>query len=494
MKMPTLFALIALLVGVGSSHAECLRGNTRLELDLVAPTEVCATASELAVLEGPARHLRVFSPSGVTVAQVDVGEKPLGLVRLDDGTYLVGDRPGRRILRVDPMASSVTTFSSDFTGIGGLARDGNRILVLEPAPPRIIELDLAGNRTASTTLLTAAVALHGLAVDTAGQRWISLDPAGARGLAFEHDGSVSAEFGGFGVEDGKISRTGSVACDAEGRVYVTDRYQGTLTIFEPDAGLLCAVGAVEFAGSPLVLPTDLQVEGDGTVYVASSGSGGVHVLDLDLQGSATVNSRALPVSPAGDQVVSLHQPRLVATMEAPAIGSADLSIEFELVLDATDAVVASSPAIVVTSMVAAGSTVTGESSWTVPFDLQQETRYRWRVRLIRAEVAGTWSSWASFRADDVPDRLEVLGNRPNPFNPRTEIFFRLPSTEHVEIVIVDVRGRELRRMNLGVLEAGSHSALWNGDDGRGAAVSSGVYFYLVIAGSDSRTGKMVLVR
>ena len=94
----------------------------------------------------------------------------------------------------------------------------------------------------------------------------------------------------------------------------------------------------------------------------------------------------------------------------------------------------------------------------------------------------------------MPDRLEILGNRPNPFNPRTEIFFRLPATDRVEIVIVDVRGRELRRMDLGVLEAGSHSALWNGDDGRGSGVSSGVYFYLVIAGNESRTGKMVLVR
>ncbi len=180
MKMPIRFALIVLLVGVGSGHAECLRGNTRLELDLVAPTEICATASELAVLEGPANHLRVFSPSGVTVAQVDVGEKPLGLVRLDDGSYLVGDRPGRRILRVDPIAELVTTFSSGFRGIGGLARDGSRILVLEPSPPRVIELDLAGNRTSSTTLQSTAVALHGLAVDTAGQRWISLDPTGAQ--------------------------------------------------------------------------------------------------------------------------------------------------------------------------------------------------------------------------------------------------------------------------------------------------------------------------
>jgi streptogramin lyase len=494
MKMPTLITLIALLVGTGSSFAECLRGNTRLDLDLVAPTEVCATPSELAVLEGPAHHLRVFSPSGMIVAQVDVGEKPLGLVRLDDGTYLVGDRPGRRILRVDPVSESVTTFSSGFTGISGLVRDGNRILVLEPSPSRIIELDLAGNRTASTALQSPAVALHGLAVDTAGRRWISLDPTGARGLAFEYDGSVSAEFGGFGVEDGEISRTGSVACDAEGRVYVTDRYQGTLTVFEPNADLLCAVGALEFTGSPLVLPTDLQVENDGTVYVASSGSGSVHVLDLDLLGSSAVNSRAVPISPAADQVVSLHQPRLVATMEAPAIGSADFSMEFELVVDATDAVVATSPAIAVASMVAEGPTVRGESGWKVPIDLEAGTRYRWRVRLNRAELTGSWSGWASFRADDVPDRLEVLGNRPNPFNPRTEIFFRMPATDRVEIVIVDVRGRELRRMDLGVLEAGSHSALWNGDDSRGAEVSSGVYFYLVITGNESRTGKMVLVR
>jgi hypothetical protein len=493
MRITTLITLLALLILPGHLEAGCLLGNTRLDLDLVAPTDISATATELAVLEGPAHRLRVFSSGGVTVAQVDVGEKPLGLVRLDDGTYLVGDRPNGQVLHVDPVREEVVVFSGGFNGIAGLAREGNRVLVLEPSPARVIELDLSG-RNVRETLLQTSASLHGLAIDTAGQRWIALDPKAARGLAFTHDGVIATEFGGFGGGDGQLARTGSVECDAAGRVYVTDRFQGTLTVFEPDAGLLCAVAAVEFDGEPLVLPTDLQVEGDGTVYVASSGSGGVHILDLDLQAVAPASARAVPVSPTGDRIVDRSRPTLVAALEAPIEGPATMAMEFELVADGSGEVIASSPALDVTSTVVEGATVRGELSWTVPAELESGMRYRWRARVNRADVVGTWSGWAAFRVDDVPNRLEVIGNRPNPFNPRTEIFFRLPAPNRVEIVIADVRGRVVRRIDLGVLESGPQSALWNGEDDHGSPVSSGVYFYLVVTEKESSAGKMVLVR
>ena len=66
--------------------------------------------------------------------------------------------------------------------------------------------------------------------------------------------------------------------------------------------------------------------------------------------------------------------------------------------------------------------------------------------------------------------------------------------QDVKVVISDVRGRVVRRDDLGVLDAGQQSMVWNGEDDHGTVVSSGVYFYLVIAGGESRAGKMVLVR
>ena len=141
-----------------------------------------------------------------------------------------------------------------------------------------------------------------------------------------------------------------------------------------------------------------------------------------------------------------------------------------------------------------GAVVRAECSWTLSSVLEAGGRYRWRVRARQGSQVADWSGWAVFRVQTAPRVFELLGNRPNPFNPRTQIFFRVARSTRVEIVITDARGREVRRIDLGTLAAGLQSVLWNGDDARGDPASSGVYFYLVRAGSESLAGKMVLVR
>jgi flagellar hook assembly protein FlgD len=46
----------------------------------------------------------------------------------------------------------------------------------------------------------------------------------------------------------------------------------------------------------------------------------------------------------------------------------------------------------------------------------------------------------------------------------------------------------------GVKERGSHEATWDGRDGAGSSVSSGVYFYRLTAGKFSESRKMVLLK
>lgn len=90
--------------------------------------------------------------------------------------------------------------------------------------------------------------------------------------------------------------------------------------------------------------------------------------------------------------------------------------------------------------------------------------------------------------------VRLQQNRPNPFNPRTEIRFVLSAATDVWLVIVDVRGRRVRRLFTGPLDAGEHRLLWDGRDEGGRSVGGGVYFYELRTADSVQRRRMVLLR
>jgi hypothetical protein len=94
----------------------------------------------------------------------------------------------------------------------------------------------------------------------------------------------------------------------------------------------------------------------------------------------------------------------------------------------------------------------------------------------------------------VPSLFALRQNVPNPFNPSTTIRFDLPDRTKTTLRIYDIAGREICTLLDGTLNAGEHSATWNGRDGSGHEVGSGVYFYRLDAGKNTATRKMVMLR
>ena len=83
---------------------------------------------------------------------------------------------------------------------------------------------------------------------------------------------------------------------------------------------------------------------------------------------------------------------------------------------------------------------------------------------------------------------------PNPFNPRTTILFDLGRSGPVKLRILDVRGRHVRTLLDATRAAGRHAIIWNGLDGAGNPVPSGVYHSQLITGDITATRKMVVVK
>ena len=96
-----------------------------------------------------------------------------------------------------------------------------------------------------------------------------------------------------------------------------------------------------------------------------------------------------------------------------------------------------------------------------------------------------------------PKETALLPNYPNPFNPETWIPYQLAKPADVTVSIHTVDGKLVRTLVLGhqpvgIYQAKSRAAYWDGKNRHGEPVASGVYFYTLTAGEFTETRKMLI--
>ncbi len=99
--------------------------------------------------------------------------------------------------------------------------------------------------------------------------------------------------------------------------------------------------------------------------------------------------------------------------------------------------------------------------------------------------------------DDInglPRDFNLSQNYPNPFNPTTNIDFALPAPSHVSLNVYDSNGRLVSNLADHYFEAGYHSIVWKGESDSGRNVSTGVYFYHLVANNFESTKKMIFLK
>lgn len=85
-------------------------------------------------------------------------------------------------------------------------------------------------------------------------------------------------------------------------------------------------------------------------------------------------------------------------------------------------------------------------------------------------------------------------NYPNPFNPSTTITYYLPKKVHVQVTIYNILGEKVKLLVNEIQSAGNYLITWNGTDDRNHNLSTGVYFYELIAAQHREAKKMLLVK
>jgi len=89
----------------------------------------------------------------------------------------------------------------------------------------------------------------------------------------------------------------------------------------------------------------------------------------------------------------------------------------------------------------------------------------------------------------IPKKFALNYNYPNPFNPITTIQYDLPITQHVALILFDMRGREVRKLVDEVQKAGVYTIQLDA-----GTFPSGIYFYRLVTEKFTKVRKMMLLK
>ena len=114
---------------------------------------------------------------------------------------------------------------------------------------------------------------------------------------------------------------------------------------------------------------------------------------------------------------------------------------------------------------------------------------------VKTDQTGTLAVFYNATKVMIPTEFALKQNYPNPFNPTTTILFDLPERQHVNLIIYNVLGQQIKQLVNKVYEASfDHEVRWNGLNDKGQQMASGIYFYQLITPKKQISKKMVLVK
>ncbi len=126
------------------------------------------------------------------------------------------------------------------------------------------------------------------------------------------------------------------------------------------------------------------------------------------------------------------------------------------------------------------------------------------VRAVRLETtaSGTYLNLSPGQIDSIEVSADVTLksqaaahlSAPNPFLAGSKIMLTLARPGRTVLKVYDATGRLVRTLDAGQLASGSHRLEWDGKDQRGLNVQAGVYFCRMLAGGETLSRKLVLVR
>ncbi len=97
-------------------------------------------------------------------------------------------------------------------------------------------------------------------------------------------------------------------------------------------------------------------------------------------------------------------------------------------------------------------------------------------------------------SNHIINAFDLYQNFPNPFNPKTNISFKINKDGFVNLTIYDILGNKVEELINDYLSVGTYNIYWFAEDNRKSVVSSGIYFANLNYNYSHQTIKMILAK
>jgi hypothetical protein len=468
-----------------------------------APTSIVASEDAVAVLDPYAETISIFLPDGLITRRIHLNGDAHSLTRIDEQTYAYCDRSRKTVVAYDIAADRQYDYVEEQSSLNDpvdLIYDGLYLHVLDAGNSAIYIYDGTRSLRSVITLTddsgTALRFASSFVYDKQGKLYFVMDQTKSRICRFADDGQYRGSLADFGSGDGQITRGGEIELTGSGLILVTDRYQGRVGIFDHEGTYFGHFGVGQEGEPHLSIPTGINVDENGLIYVVSTMGAYITVYHLPPVIDETALLTAVQQYPDDGSEIVGNDIALEAFVEAYQAADRVTGFEFQIFDDGSSLEpVDASPEVAPDShfdLQEGRQRVMAR--WTPEMTFEDNTYYNWRSRVHTVDTVGGWTAMRSFSIIALPKHFRLDQNAPNPFNPETRISFTLAAERDVTLEVINLLGQKIRVLVAGRLPTGEYQVTWDGMDDETQQAASGIYFYRLRAGDFVQTRKMVLLR
>lgn len=127
-------------------------------------------------------------------------------------------------------------------------------------------------------------------------------------------------------------------------------------------------------------------------------------------------------------------------------------------------------------------------------DIYQEGAYNGDFDLDAVVALNTVQTGVQENTDQLAHSLTLAQNYPNPFNPSTTISYSLSKSSHIELIVFNMTGQQVKILENAYKTAGTYDFMWDGTNQKGVPVTSGLYLYRLKTETQTLVRKMSLIR